>query len=142
MLLDEIKRQKKIVKMQLTKLYCRLMTLMLEEEKIGCDTDCGIFDNDLCQRRGDKKNVDRSKDEIEKIIEATDKEIAAVKDFLFFLYRKSSSKEFLQAKSGPDQRDWKLEEVEESIRKKGDEIPLPLPLRPLTAFQFICGQET
>ena len=38
MLLDEQKRQKKIVKMQLTKLYSRLMTLMSEEEKIGCDT--------------------------------------------------------------------------------------------------------
>lgn len=104
--------------------------------------DCGRFDNNLCQRPGDKKNVDRSNDEIEKIIEATDKEIAAVKDFLSFLSRKSSSKEFLQAKSGPDQRHWKLEEVEESIPKKGDEIPLPLPFRLLSAFQFICGQET
>ena len=78
-------------------------------------------------KRGDKKNVDRSNDEIEKIIEATDKEIAAVKDFLSFLSRKPSSKEFLQAKRGPDQRDWKLEEVEEIIPKKGDEIPAPSP---------------
>ena len=31
-LLDELKRQKKIVKMQLTKLYFRLMTLMSEED--------------------------------------------------------------------------------------------------------------
>ena len=72
-------------------------------EKIGCDTDFGRFDNNLCQATGDKKNVDRSNDEIDKIIEATDhKEIAAVKDFLSFLSRKPSSKEFLQPKRGPD----------------------------------------
>ena len=140
-LLDELKRQKKIVKMQLTKLYSRLMTLMSEDVDkeailLALETveekrlDAIQILEDLIiiyAKRGDKKNVDRSNDEIDKIIEATDKEITAVKDFLSFLSRKPSSKEFLQAKSGPYQRDWKLEELEEIIPKKGDEIPAPSP---------------
>ena len=137
-LLDELKRQKKIAKMQLTKLYSRLMKLMSEEDAILLAFETveekrldGIqILEDLIiiyVKRGDKKNVDRSNDVIEKIIEATDKEIAGVKDFLSFLSIKPSSKEFLKAKRGPDQRDWKLEEVEEIIPKKGDEIPAPSP---------------
>ena len=104
-LLDELKRQKKIVKMQLTKLYSRLMTLMSEEDVdkeailLALETveekrlDAIQILEDLIiiyVKRGDKKNVDRSNDEIDKIIEATDKEITAFKDFLsFFLVSKT-----------------------------------------------------
>ena len=54
-------------------------------------------------------------------------EVDDANEVLSVLSRKPSSKEFLQAKGGPDKRDWKLEEVEEIIPKKGDEIPAPSP---------------
>ena len=66
--------------------------------------------------------MDRSKDEIIKLIEPTDKETAADEDILSFLSRKPSSKyHFLRAESGSDQRDWKFEEAEEHISKNIDE---------------------
>ena len=45
----------------------------------------------IYERTNDKKNVERSNDEIDKIIEATDKEIAPVKDFLSSSSQKPSS---------------------------------------------------
>ena len=90
--------------------------------------------------RSDKRNVERSNDEIDKIIEATDKETAAVKTFLSFLSRKPASKDFLQAKTGPDQRDWKLEEVEKNISKKGGEISAP-SLRGIWPFNLSADEQ-
>ena len=105
-LLEELKRQKKVFKMQLTKLYTRLMRLM-SDETIDREAILTALENveekkldaiqileDLIviyKRTNDKKNVERSNDEIDKIIEATDKEIASVKDFLSSSSRKPSS---------------------------------------------------
>ena len=72
-LLDELKRQKKIVKMQLTKFYSRLITLMSKEDAdkeaivLALETveekrlDAIQILEDLIiiyVKRGDKKNVD------------------------------------------------------------------------------------
>ena len=96
-LLEELKRQKRVFKMQLTKLYTRLMRLM-SEETVDRKAILTTLENmeekkldaiqileDLIviyERANDKKNIERSNDEIEKIIDATDKEISSVKDFL------------------------------------------------------------
>ena len=45
----------------------------------------------ISERANDKKNVERWNDEIYKIIDATDKEISSVKEFLAFSSRKPSS---------------------------------------------------
>ena len=45
----------------------------------------------IYERVNDKKNVERSNEEIDEIIEATDKEIASVKDLLSSSSRKPSS---------------------------------------------------
>lgn len=45
----------------------------------------------IYERVNDKKNVERSNDEIDKIIKVIDKEIVLVKDFFFFFFRKLSS---------------------------------------------------
>jgi len=90
-LLGEIKRQKRVFKVQLTKLYTRLMRLM-SDEPINREAILTALENveekkldaiqileDLIviyERTNDKKNVERSNDEIDKIIKATDKEIA------------------------------------------------------------------
>ena len=84
--------------MQLTKLYTRLMRLMSDAETIDREAILIALENveekkmdavqileDLIviyEGTNDKKNVERSNEEIDKIIEATDKEIALVKDFL------------------------------------------------------------
>ena len=73
------------------------MTLMFEEDvdramvllaletfyrgKIGCDRDFSELIL-IYVKQGDKKNVDRSNEEIDKIMEFMDKEIGTVKDFL------------------------------------------------------------
>ena len=57
------------------------------EEKILED----LIHEVIYERANDKKNVERSNDEIDKIIDATDKEIPSVKDFLACSSRKSSS---------------------------------------------------
>ena len=73
------------------------MTLMFEEDvdramvllaletfkegKIGCDRDFSELIL-IYVKQGDKKNVDRSNEEIDKIMEFVDKEIGTVKDFL------------------------------------------------------------
>ena len=105
-LLEELKRQKRVLKMQLTKLYTRLMRLM-SDETIDREAILIALENveekkmdavqileDLIviyERVNDKKNVERSNEEIDKIIEATDKEIASVKDFLSSSSQKPSS---------------------------------------------------
>ena len=45
----------------------------------------------IYERANDKKNVERSNDEIDKVIDATDNEISSVKDFLTCSSRKPSS---------------------------------------------------
>lgn len=103
---EELKRQKRVFKMQLTKLYTPLMRL-LSDEPIDRKAILTALENveekkldaiqvleDLIviyERANDKKNVERSNDEIDKIIEATDKEIASVKDFLSSSSREPSS---------------------------------------------------
>ena len=104
-LLEELKRQKRVFKMQLTKLYTRLMRLMSEEtidreailtalenvEEKKLDTIQFLEDLiDIYERTNDKKNVERSNDKIDKIIDAKDKEISSVKDFLACSSRKPS----------------------------------------------------
>ena len=44
----------------------------------------------IYERKNDRKNVKRSNDEIDKMIEATDKNIASVKDFLSSSRKQSS----------------------------------------------------
>ena len=92
--------------MQLTKLYTRLMRL-ISEETIDREAILTALENveekkmdtiqlleDLIviyERANDKKNVERSNDEIDKTIEAMDKEISSVKVFLACSSRKPSS---------------------------------------------------
>ena len=109
-LLEELKRQKRVFKMQLTKLYTRLMRLM-SEETIDREAILSALKNVeekkmdtiqlleglivIYERANDKKNVERSNDEIDKIIDATDKEFSSVKEFLACSSKKPSS-------AGPD----------------------------------------
>ena len=78
--------------MQLTKLYSRLMTLMFEEEIL---VNWYWFISSKVT-----KNVARSNEEIDKIMEFMDKEIGTVKDFLSSLSWTSPLKVFSQGKSG------------------------------------------
>ena len=45
----------------------------------------------LYEKKGDKRNVERSEDEIDKVIEDTDKQVADVKDFLSSFLQKIPS---------------------------------------------------
>ena len=92
--------------MQLTKVYTRLMRLM-SDETIDREATLIALENveekkmdavqilkDLiviCKKVNYKKNVERSNEEIDKIIKATDKEIASVKDFVSSSSQKPSS---------------------------------------------------
>ena len=76
--------------MQLTKLYSRLMTLMFEEEIL---VNWYWFISSKVT-----KNVARSNEEIDKIMEFMDKEIGTVKDFLSSLSWTSPLKGFFTGK--------------------------------------------
>ena len=95
--LEDLKKQKRINKMQLTKLYSRLVRLMAEESvNIDAilttleDTEEKMLDviqllEDLLviyEKNGDKQNLARTEEEIDKVAKDTDKEISRVKDFL------------------------------------------------------------
>ena len=95
--LEDLKKQKRINKMQLTKLYSRLVRLMAEESvNIDAilttleDTEEKMLDviqllEDLVvmyEKNGDKQNLARTEEEIDKVAKDTDKEISRVKDFL------------------------------------------------------------
>ena len=95
--LEDLKKQKRINKMQLTKLYSRLVRLMAEESvNIDAilttleDTEEKMLDviqllEDLLviyEKNGDKQNLARTEEEIDKVAKDTDKENSRVKDFL------------------------------------------------------------
>ena len=105
-LFDTVKKQKRVVKTQLMKLYTRLIKLMTKEtidrdailaaleeteekkmETIQIGEDLVV----LYEKKGDKRNVERSEDEIDKVIEDTDKQVANVKDFLSSFLQKTPS---------------------------------------------------
>ena len=95
--LEDLKKQKRINKMQLTKLYSRLVRL-IAEESVNIDpilttledTEDKMLDviqplEDLVvlyKKNGDKQNLARTEEEIDKVAMDTDKEISRVKDFL------------------------------------------------------------
>ena len=105
-IIDTVKKQKRVAKTQLTKFYTRLMKLMTEEtiyrdailtaleereekkmETIQIVEDLVV----LYEKKVDKRNVECSKDEIDKVIEDTDKQVANVKDFLSSFLQKTPS---------------------------------------------------
>ena len=88
--------------MQLTKLYSRLMTLMFEEEIL---VNWYWFISSKVT-----KNVARSNEEIDKIMEFMDKEIGTVKDFLSSLSWTSPLKVFSQGKSSSSEYNLQLKE--------------------------------
>ena len=88
--------------MQLTKLCASLMRLLSGDREAILTAFENVMESkwmlynfskswQLFTRSRVKKNVERSNDEIDKIIEATDKEISSVKDFLSSSSRKPSS---------------------------------------------------
>ena len=95
--LEDLKKQKRINKMQLTKLYSRLVRPMAKESvNIDAilatleDTEEKMLDviqllEDLVvtyKKNGDKQNLARTEEEIDKVAKDTDKEISRVKGFL------------------------------------------------------------
>ena len=123
---DNLKRQKNVVKIQLTKLYARLTndsnvwrrcrqsngftgSWNFHRGKIGCDRDFSELIL-IYVKQDDKKNVDRSNEEIDKIMEFMDKEIGTVKDFLSSLSWTSPLKVFSQGKSGSSECNLQLKE--------------------------------
>ena len=123
---DNLKRQKNVVKIQLTKLYARLTndsnvwrrcrqsngftgSWNFHRGKIGCDRDFSELIL-IYVKQDDKKNVDRSNEEIDKIMEFMDKEIGTVKDFLSSLSWTSPLEVFSQGKSGSSECNLQLKE--------------------------------
>ena len=94
--LEDLKKQKRINKMQLTKLYSRLVRLMAEESVNIDDILTTLEDTEemldviqlledlvvMYEKNGDKQNLARTEEEIDKVAKDTDKEISRVKDFL------------------------------------------------------------
>ena len=105
-LLEKLRSQKRVCKMQLTKLYSRLLRLMsrevtdVEELLTALEaTQEKMLDvlqvlEDLIviyQSKGDEQSVKRAEAEMEKVTTDTDREIATVKEFLTSLTLKASS---------------------------------------------------
>ena len=95
--LEDLKKQKLINKMQLTTLYSRLVSLMAEESVNIDDILTTLEDTEekmldvtqlledlvvMYEKNGDKQNLARTEEEIDKVAKDADKEISRVKDFL------------------------------------------------------------
>ena len=95
--LEDLTKQKRIKKMQLTKLYSRLVRLMAEESVNIDDILTTLEDAQekmldviqllealvvMYEKNGDKQNLARTEEEIDKVAKDTDKEISRVKNFL------------------------------------------------------------
>ena len=92
--LEDLKKQKRVNKMQRTKLYSRLVRLMAEES-VNIDAILTTLEEKMLdviqlledlvvmyEKNGDKQNLARTEEEIDKVAKDTDKEISRVKDFL------------------------------------------------------------
>ena len=103
--LEDLKKQKRINKMQLTKLYSRLVRLMAEESVNIDDILTTLEDTEemldviqlledlvvMYEKNGDKQNLARTEEEIDKVAKDTEKEISKVKDFLASRTKKAPS---------------------------------------------------
>ena len=104
-LLDKLRSQKRVCKMQLTKLYSRLLRLMSGEvtdvEELLTALEATQEKNldvlqvleDLIviyQSKGDEQSLKRAEAEMEKVTTDTDREIAMVKEFFTSLTLKAS----------------------------------------------------
>ena len=104
-LLDKLRSQKRVCKMQLRKLYSRLLRLMSGEvtdvEELLTALEATQEKNldvlqvleDLIvvyQSKGDEQSLKRAEAEMEKVTTDTDREIATVKEFLTSLTLKTS----------------------------------------------------
>ena len=104
--MEKLRSQKRVCKMQLTKLYSHLLRLMSKEvtdvEELltaleatqGKELDVSQVLEDLIiiyQSKGDEQSLKRAEAEMEKVATDTDREIAPVKEFLTSLTLKASS---------------------------------------------------
>ena len=93
-LLERLKIQKRISKMQLTKLYSRLVRLMSCEEA-DIEAILTALEKARCRSshrtKGDKQSVTRAEAELSKVMEDTDTKIATVREFLSSFTSRTSS---------------------------------------------------